>query len=132
MTMRLARASTSPTLRWVLELAGSSVVLSLVLALVGAITLSRMLASLPADHFVGDRPQTSGALRRTVGLLLVAAGIVMLVTPGPGIVSIVVGLLMLDLRVLRPLLVRLLRRRRVAAAVNAARERAGRPPFVLP
>ena len=130
--MRLARASTSPTLRWALELAGSSVVLSLVLALVGAITLSRMLASLPADHFVGDRPQTSGAVRRTVGLLLVAAGIVMLVTPGPGIVSIVLGLLMLDLRVLRPLLVRLLRRRRVAEAVNAARERAGRPPFVLP
>jgi len=130
--MRLARASTSSTLRWALELAGSSVVLSLVLALVGAITLSRMLASLPADHFVGDRPQTSGALRRTVGLLLVAAGIVMLVTPGPGIVSIVVGLLMLDLPVLRPLIVRLLRRRRVAAAVNAARERAGRPPFVLP
>lgn len=130
--MRLARASTSPTLRWVLELAGSSVVLSLVLALVGAITLSRMLARLPADHFVGDRPETSGAVRRTLGLLLVAAGIVMLVTPGPGVVSIVVGLLMLDLRVLRPLLVRLLRRRRVAAAVNAARERAGRPPFVLP
>jgi hypothetical protein len=103
----------------------------------GAATLlvPRAIARLPADYFV--RPVTPKrrvvrVARWVLGGLLTAAGLAMLVLPGPGVAAIVVGLVVLDLPLLRRLAVRLLRRPGVAKAVNRVREKRGRPPLVLP
>lgn len=57
------------------------------------------------DHREQD-PQTSGLLRKTgvavAGGAVTAAGVVMLVTPGPGLVAIAVGLGILGTEFKRP------------------------------
>ena len=103
----------------------------------GAATLlvPRAIAHLPADYFV--RPVTPKrravrVARWVLGGLLTAAGIAMLVLPGPGMAAIVVGLVVLDLPLLRRLAVVLLRRPGVAKAVTRVREKRGREPLILP
>lgn len=94
-----------------------------------------IVGRMPADHFV--RPSAKDALPRKVarnvaGVLLIAAGIAMLFLPGQGILTILVGLSLVDLPMKRRLYCWLLRRPAVARAVQHLRDRAGRPPLVLP
>lgn len=113
-----------------IEWTSTSLVLCAALGVAGAAGLSFALARLPSDHFV--RRREGRRWRWPIGLLLVLAGVAMLVLPGPGILSIVVGLVVLDVPLMRRLVVAALRRPRVAATVDAARRRHGREPFVLP
>ena len=121
---------TDDVARWLVPL-----VLGLAVTVGLTLLVPRALARMPADYFV--RPTTSrgrvaAVVRWLIGLSLVVAGVAMLVLPGPGVVAIVLGLVILDLPLLRRLMVRLLRRPRFADAVNRLRERHGKPPFVLP
>lgn len=97
-----------------------------------------VLRRLPADWF--DRPPAPVGARlrerpgRTLGRLalgglLVAAGVAMLALPGQGLLTLAVGLLVLDLPHTRRLAGRLARRPAVARALQALRKRGGAPPF---
>lgn len=115
---------------WLLPL-----LLGLAIAVGATLLVPRVIANMPADYFV--RPKTTrgrvaSVIRWIVGVALVVTGVAMLVLPGPGVVGIVLGLVILDLPLLRRLMVRLMRRPRFADAVNRLRERHGKPPLVLP
>ena len=101
----------------------------------------RLVARLPPDHFA--RPaEPAGALgptrlavlfaRNAAGLAAVLIGLVMIVTPGPGIVMIVVGLSLAEFPGKHALMRRLASRPQVFAALNWLRRRHDRPPFVHP
>ncbi len=112
--------------------------------LVGTVVLVPLVvARMPSDHFV--RPETErwsrrhpllrGALwvgRNLLGAVLVVAGVAMLVLPGQGILTILIGLIVLEFPGKRALELRLVRRPRVRRAVDWIRARAGRPPLLLP
>jgi hypothetical protein len=71
-------------------------------------------------------------LRNLLGGALVVAGIAMLVLPGQGILTILIGLLLMDFPGKRRGEIYLLRKRTVARAVNWIRSRAKQPPLELP
>jgi hypothetical protein len=71
-------------------------------------------------------------LKNAVGAILLIAGIVMLLTPGQGILAIVIGISMMDLPGKRQLELRLIRNRHVIKAINWIRARHHRPPLKLP
>lgn len=113
----------------------ASAALAIVLGAVVTLLVRRALARMPADTFVRPPERRNLALRAAraiAGSLLVAAGVAMLFLPGPGIATIVVGLLLLDLPVNRRLAVTLLRRPALAAWVERLRRDAGSPPLELP
>jgi hypothetical protein len=83
---------------------------------------------------VGRRPlrhALSRLGRNVLGCALVAAGIAMLVLPGQGILTILVGVMLLDF-LGKPRLQRwLVARRPVLRTINGLRRRAGQAPLVL-
>jgi hypothetical protein len=98
----------------------------------------------PADHF---RPQVPGAEvdpprarhvlavfgKNLVGLLLVLLGLVMAVPgiPGQGVLTMIVGLTMIDFPGKRGLERRLISRPHVLRAINRLRARFGRAPLEM-
>ncbi len=110
-------------------------VLSLAMFLGMLLAIPWVIRRLPADHFV--RPRAKAALHKTIarnviGTFLIAAGVAMLVLPGQGILTILLGLSIIDLPVKRRLFRWLLRRPGVAHAVQRMRERGGQPALILP
>ncbi|MFN7952383.1 MAG: PGPGW domain-containing protein [bacterium] len=121
------------------------VIASLVTLIASPLVLAAVLAWMPADYFRNDpAPPSSFAGRHpavriafhvaknVVGTLLFAAGVVMLVTPGQGVLTILAGLLLLDLPGKRVVELRIVRNPHVLRAVNKLRARAHHPPLELP
>jgi len=67
-----------------------------------------------------------------LGGLLVLLGIVLLVTPGQGLVSIVAGLAIMDFPHKHTLLKRMVGQKHVLQSVNRLREKCNRPPLRMP
>jgi hypothetical protein len=104
-----------------------------------------LLVKAPADFFV--RSRTSGGARgqrslggwsrktakNVIGAGLVALGLVLSVplVPGQGLLTILIGVMLLDFPGKRRLERALLRRRRVLQSVNHLRRRYGKPPLQL-
>lgn len=87
------------------------------------------------DHFVRPRQSRSlfvRALRTTIGLALVGFGVAMLVLPGQGVLTILVGLSVLDLPVKDRIVNRLLCLPRVQHAIDAIRHKAGKGSLLVP
>ena len=113
---------------------------------VGSISVIPWLViRIPADYFLrqqhyADRWKPRHPLLRivflatknTIGGVLLLAGAVMLVTPGQGILTILVGLLFLDFPGKFVLERRFVQIRPVRAAIAWMRTKAGRPPLELP
>jgi hypothetical protein len=70
-------------------------------------------------------------LKNLAGLFMVIVGIIQLVGPGQGILSILTGLILMDIPGKRPLEARIIKRPSVLAAVNRLRARYGREPLVV-
>ena len=114
-----------------------------IIAFVGTlIVVPILVAMIPADYFVRDRRHPSewaaahpvlrllGIIgKNLLGLILVAVGIVMLVTPGQGLLTILIGILLLDFPGKFPLERWLITRRPVRRSVNWLRQRSGKPPI---
>lgn len=71
-------------------------------------------------------------LKNLIGLLLIAAGIAMLVLPGQGVLTILIGIVFLNFPGKRALELRLIRLPGVLRAINAIRARANHVPLELP
>src|SRR5215212_6307442 len=107
--------------------------------------VSFVLVKLPANYFhsshnreflVHRHPVLRAvgiAAKNVLGLVLVGAGIVMSLpgVPGQGVLTILLGIMLLDFPGKRSLETRIVGRPRVKGAVNALRARFGKPPLVL-
>src|SRR5690606_5211356 len=109
-----------------------------------------LLVKIPEDYFLqgrGGTPQdwcpddwkdlpllrwTALVGKNLAGAAIVVTGFLMLVLPGQGILTMLLGLTLLDLPGKRRLEIALLKRPGVSRAVNWLRGRYGRPPLKLP
>ena len=125
---------------WLAALSVLTFVLSLILVPI-------IIARLPRDYFLTERPLTEQFRgqhpvirwlfligKNLLGLVLVLGGIAMSVPaiPGQGILTILIGLMLLDFPGKRQVELWILRRSAVEKLVNWIRRRRGREPLVLP
>jgi hypothetical protein len=118
---------------------------SFVTFVAGLFLLPVMAIRIPADYFARERAprflfeRRHPALRMTllaaknlVGLALTITGLIMLVTPGPGIICLIVGISLMDIPGKRALERRIIAVPAVFHGLNRLRARYGRPPFAHP
>jgi len=114
------------------------------IAFVGTlIAIPAILIRLPPDYFQnhGHRKwfahhhpliRTLGlVVKNILGLMFLIAGIAMLVLPGQGILTMLLGILFLDFPGKDKLEQKLIRQPHILKAINALREKADKPPFVF-
>lgn len=72
-------------------------------------------------------------LKNLLGVVLIALGIVLSLpgVPGQGLLTILLGLIMLDIPGKRPLEARIIQRPTIQSAINKLRARFNKPPLVL-
>lgn len=121
------------------------VLLFVVTFVVSSAIVSFVLVKLPANYFhsshareflVHRHPVLRAigiAAKNLLGFVLVILGVVMAVpgVPGPGVLSILLGIMLLDFPGKRTLETRIVSRPRVNGAVNTLRARFGKPPLML-
>jgi hypothetical protein len=131
-----------------LGLTATSILLTLglaaLLALVSVGFVTALVILMPANYFLErserglwvDRHPvvrwTLIVLKNLVGVILVIGGVVMLFGPGQGVLTILIGVMLLDFPGKRKLELYLVSRPRVLEAINRLRARFGRPPMLLP
>jgi hypothetical protein len=115
----------------------------LLMSLGGLALVSAIVIRLPADYFA--EPQRywtnrhpvlrwSGLIAKNLlGIALIGIGIVLSLpgVPGPGLLTILLGVMLTDFPGKRRLECWLIRRPAILAAVNGLRERYNKPPFVV-
>jgi hypothetical protein len=127
------------TLTRVLFGAGFFLVSIVVSILIVGIVVVKIPENYFSSHYQQDfMPNTPWAVRwgavilkNLLGLVLVIAGIVMLIGPGQGILTILIGLIMMDIPGKRPIEARIIKRPTILAAVNDLRARYKKPPLVM-
>lgn len=123
------------TLLWVMfGVSAVSIVLVLLL-------LPRMVARLPADYFAKERPKRSGPRgagwwvkrigKNVLGVLFLGAGVAMLFLPGQGVLTLLVGLFLVDFPGKHALERWIVRRKRVKKMLDRMRAKRGQPPLRL-
>jgi hypothetical protein len=117
-----------------------------VVMFVGSVTaIPWLVTRIPADYFVHHQHYIDRwkprhpllrfaflTLKNLFGVLLVLAGVAMLVMPGQGILTIVVGLIFLDFPGKFAMEQYFVRRKAVLGAMNWIRAKASRPPIEAP
>jgi len=108
------------------------------------VALPPVVARLPADYFRRDHHATrhhtqSAALRllglfakNLLGIVLVCTGVGMLILPGQGILTVLIGLMLINFPGKRALEQRLVRQPTVLRAMNWMRAKAHQPPLEPP
>lgn len=118
---------------------------SLLLLVVTAMALPFVVANLPEDYFVRRRRAVARRERKypwlwrlvavaqnALGAIFVLAGILMLVLPGQGILTILIGLAITNFPGKYAVERAIIRQEAVRRALNKMRAVAGRPPLILP
>lgn len=122
-------------------LLGTIAGLSTVLLLVTILATPWLVAMLPSSYFITQESRAQKisiahvfltCLRSLIGLVLVLIGIVMLVIPGPGLITLLVGLSLAEFPGKRRLLKYIATRPSVFKSLNWMRKRHDREPFELP
>ena len=104
-----------------------------------------IMVKIPADYFDKDRPRDLWAdrhpairylgifLKNLLGVLLVVLGIIMSLpgVPGQGVLTILLGVMLLDFPGKRTLEHKLVSRPQVLSTINKLRHRFGKPRLVL-
>jgi Na+/H+ antiporter NhaD/arsenite permease-like protein len=109
-------------------------IFSLVAVLASLVLVPRFLAKLPRGYLKEAEPTEGKAmwlrvLRNLLGVLLVLLGVAMLLLPGQGLLTLLVGVLLVDVPGKHAFVVRLLRRPKVLGVVNKLRARHGAAPL---
>lgn len=121
------------------------IVLFLITFSISLVIVSFIMVRLPADYFKKDNPRkvlpnhhraVRGAAlvgRNILGVFLVALGIVLSLpgVPGQGLLTILLGLMLLDFPGKRRLEYKLVSRPKVRAAINTLRNKFGKPELIL-
>jgi hypothetical protein len=120
--------------------------LSVVATVGGVIVVGTVLVTLPPGYFVAPAVRqplrtTHPLVRRTavflknlLGTALIALGLIMSLPgiPGPGIITIAIGLMLIDFAEKRRWAAWVIGRPPILRAANRLRRRYGEPPFVMP
>ena len=118
---------------------------SVVMFVVGSAVVTFVLVKLPANYFHSSHAREFLAERHPVlravgiaaknvlGVVFVVLGVIMAVpgVPGPGVLTVLLGVMMLDFPGKRDLEARFLGQPRVYSAVNSLRAKFGKPPLIL-
>jgi len=121
---------------------------------IGAVSLAMFLASvvlvpvfvqiLPADYFRKKKIRTKPkwvpfplhvlylVVKNVIGIALIILGLAMLVLPGQGLLTIIMGVILTDIPGERKVFLYICRRTLVLKAMNWLRKKKGKPVFVLP
>jgi hypothetical protein len=110
-----------------------------------AIAVPVLVARMRADYFMPHRDRaeafagrhpiirwTGLILKNIAGTVLAIVGLAMFVTPGQGILTLFMGILLIDFPGKRKLELWLIRRRAIRRAIDWIRKKAGREPMQLP
>ena len=114
-----------------------------VIAFIGTlVSIPALVIRIPADYFLHERRPSTGrsnsgslqhliltGVKNLIGILFVLAGLAMLVLPGQGLLTILIGLMLMNFPGKYALQRALVRHKMVLTAVNHLRARAGRPPI---
>jgi hypothetical protein len=118
-------------------------VVSLLVFLATLIAIPFILIRLPADYFdvrvprewMKDRHPVlrffSMGLKNIAGVLFFLAGLAMLILPGQGLLTILIGISLMDFPGKQRLEARIVGQRTVLNVINSLRNKFGRPPLVL-
>ena len=131
------------SLTWQNALVG--VAIFVVTFLVNLAIVSFILVKIPADYFTrhhktefwsGPNPalRAAGLIGKNIlGVLLLALGIVLSVpgVPGQGLLTILLGIMLLDFPGRRKLELKLLERKEIVKTINRLRQRFDKPPLEL-
>ena len=112
-----------------------SVALGLAFTVALSIAARGRLLRLPPDFLemvTSTAPRPRAVWRTALGVAIAALGVLLLFMPGPGVLLILTGLVLVELPVRTRIVRWLLRRRWALREVNAFRARHGRPPLVAP
>lgn len=121
----------------------STLVIASAAMLALAVVLGPLIVTrLPHDYFVRPHPDPTAprtsrrvalvVLKNFLGGILILAGVAMLVLPGQGLLTLLLGLVLMDFRGKRALELWIIRRAPIQKSINWVRRRAGRPPLLLP
>lgn len=107
---------------------------SLFAVLASIVLVPRFLARLPRDYLQSDGSQEHHhlllrILRNVLGALLVVLGVAMLLLPGQGLLTLLVGLLLIDFPGKQRIVRGLLGKPKVLSVVNKLRSHRGAPPL---
>lgn len=119
-------------------------VTSVVTLVFSVVAVPWLVVRIPPDYFADERPPEMPwadrhplvrfalhAGKNLLGAVLVIAGVAMLVLPGQGVLTIVVGIVLLDFPGKRAFERRVVRVPAVLGAINWLRRRSGRLPLVV-
>jgi len=90
---------------------------------------------IPEESFKGQHPilrLSALALKNLFGVLLVITGIALLALPGQGLLTIFMGLMLMNFPGKRSLELRIIRLPRILKSINWIRAKADHPPLKLP
>jgi len=115
-------------------------ILSVALLITTLMATPWLLAKLPDDYFA--RPPKHivyspgrmifSTLKTLVGFAIICIGFVMMLTPGPGLVFLVLGLALCEFPGKHQLLIKFIDQPQVFSALNWIRKKADKPPFISP
>ncbi|WPE16951.1 PGPGW domain-containing protein [Candidatus Thioglobus autotrophicus] len=118
------------------------ILVSLISAVVFVLTLlltPYLLGLIASDYFTMENPHKleikhighiiAVIIKSVIGLALLLAGIIMLVTPGQGVISILLGLFLMEFPGKRKLELKIINHDPTFKTLNWLREKASKPPF---
>jgi len=112
---------------------------------ISTLAIGIVMVKIPANYFHSDYTHdllpgkpfivrwSVVIIKNIVGILLILLGIILSLpgVPGQGILTILLGLIMIDIPGKRPLEARIIRRPTILAAVNNLRARYKKPPLLI-
>lgn len=110
------------------------IVLSVGMFLGTLVGIPIFLVRIPDDYFSHEKKRTTvaSAARTVAGIMIVGLGIAMLVLPGQGLLTVLVGLALMDLPFKKRLIRKILSNEKVSSAITKLRRKHGRAPLRLP
>jgi len=125
-------------LMWILS------VISLVVFLGTLAIIPYFIVRIPEDYLIREKIEESGAtkkrairflcliLKNLLGVLLVITGFFMFFIPGQGVITMLIGIMLMNFPGKRSLATAIVRQPAIFKSLNWTRSKALRPPLILP
>ena len=124
------------------ELVSCLAVISVVTFMVTLLALPILIIHIPDEYFLHEKRKTRNnpkdlkgfrlvcrILKNIMGVFFVLTGLVMLLLPGQGLLSILIGIMLMDFPGKYKLERTIIRRKKVLSTINWVRAKAHRPPL---
>lgn len=111
------------------------------MALASLVAIPFFLSRIPTDYFIAENKVRSGRpflialstlFKNILGFLFVLAGLAMLVLPGQGLITLIIGLMLMNFPGKKSLLLRIIQKPAILSTINAIRAKTKQPPLAMP